>query len=147
MTRKLMAALFLVVAVLAVASDAQAYNWFWGGNPYGVNRMYRTDREIPYFAEHPPVYYSHIVPRSYGQSPYAYWPGPFQPMINPEPIFVPNPYVPGPEEIQGEEVEPAPAKKKKTSLDKSASVRRSGGPAVVLNPYVSQSGEYAASND
>ena len=33
------------------------------------------DRDIPYYAAHPPVYYSHIVARPYGYSPYAYVPG------------------------------------------------------------------------
>jgi hypothetical protein len=27
--------------------------------------------QLPYFAQYPPVYYSHIVPRPYGVSPYA----------------------------------------------------------------------------
>jgi hypothetical protein len=147
MARKLVVALFLVVTVLAVTNDSHADgNWWWGGNPYGFNRMYRTDREIPYFAEHPPVYYSHIVPRSYGQSPYAYWPGPFTPMITPEPIYVPNPYVPGVEELPGEPVEPAAPKKRKSSLDKNAGVRTSG-PLVILNPYVTEKSEVAANQD
>ena len=145
MTRKLVASLFLVVAVFTATSDSHADgNWWWGGSPYGVNRMYRTDREIPYFAEHPPVYYSHIVPRSYGQSPYAYWPGPYTPMLSPEPVYVPNPYVPGPEEVPAK---PDKSKKRKASLDKSADARINGGPLVVLNPYVTEQPAIASSKD
>lgn len=136
MKRKLTALLFSLVAMLVVAGESCADgNWWWGGSPF-VNRMYRTDREIPYFAEHPPVYYSHIVPRTYGQSPYAYWPGPFTPTLTPEPIMVPNPYF----DVVPEEVpaKPDKSKKRKTSTDKNAEAVHRGGPLVVLNPYVNQ---------
>jgi hypothetical protein len=32
-------------------------------------------RNVPYYAVRPPVYYSHIVARPYGYSPYPYYPG------------------------------------------------------------------------
>ena len=38
------------------------------GSPYALGRV----PEPPYFAIHPPVYYSHPVPRTYGYSPFAY---------------------------------------------------------------------------
>lgn len=72
--------LFVVVVVLGAASasraEAQIYNGynagFFGGLPYSV---YVLD-SVPYYALHPPVYYSsRIVPRPYGYSPYAYPPG------------------------------------------------------------------------
>jgi len=136
MARKLTAALFLLLAGLITAGDSRAEaNWWWGGAPFGINRMYRSDREIPYFAEHPPVYYSYIVPRTYGQSPYAYWPGPFTPTLTPEPIMVSNPYIPAPEEVPAR---PSNPRKRQTSTDKNVNTQVSGGPLVVLNPYVTE---------
>jgi hypothetical protein len=49
------------------ASTAQA-DGLCGCRNYSI---YTQDR-IPYFAQHPPVYYSYVVPRPYGYSPYAY---------------------------------------------------------------------------
>ena len=55
--------------VFASASTAQADGpCGWGCRSYSV---YTQDR-LPYFAQHPPVYYSYVVPRPYGYSPYAY---------------------------------------------------------------------------
>jgi hypothetical protein len=50
---------------------------------------------IPYYAKHPPVYYSYPVPRTYGYSPYAYPPGARTPeVVKPEPLTIQNKYVP-----------------------------------------------------
>jgi hypothetical protein len=52
------------------AGSAQAQwwgGWGWGGWP----TIYSMDQP-PYFALHPPVYYSMPVPRTYGYSPFAY---------------------------------------------------------------------------
>ena len=71
--------------LLAVTSTAKA-----GGHGLSYSyypsfyRAYTTDK-IPYFAAHPPVYYSHIVPRPYGWSPYAYPPGTPMPEVAPAP--------------------------------------------------------------
>ena len=46
----------------------------------------------PYFAIHPPVYYSQPVPRTYGYSPYAY-PGTMQTPEIVEPEMIENPHV------------------------------------------------------
>lgn len=99
-----------------------------------------VQRGIPHFAAFPPVYYSHIVPRPYGYSPYAYVPGIVTPsfeLCQPRyrceaatggaqsgstgaaggPISVPNPYFsPGTEETP----RPEPV---------------SGGPLRIRNPY------------
>jgi len=47
-----------------------AHPGFFGyfNSPYAAGRIPTP----PYFAIHPPVYYSHPVPRTYGYSPYAY---------------------------------------------------------------------------
>lgn len=128
--------IFLGFAATAANNALADGNWWWGGSPYGFNTINRSDREIPFYAQFPPVYYSHIVPRTYGQSPYAYWPGPFTPMIAPEPIMVPNPFIESVPEVVP--AQPEPPKKRKTSTDKSAEVSSAHGPLVVLNPYVDQ---------
>ncbi len=67
---------------VAIAGSAQAgYPYAWpnelGPTAFGVTgTMYGLGLvpTPPYFALHPPVYYSCPVPRSYGYSPYAYPP-------------------------------------------------------------------------
>ena len=54
----------------ALGDIASACGGYYGG--FGCAGYITTDRQIPYFAEHPPVYYSYVVPRTYGYSPYAY---------------------------------------------------------------------------
>jgi len=76
MQRIFSVAVILVVALAAADAKAQ-----WGGLPgfpgyggYGYNgySVYDQDRQ-PYFALHPPVYYSYPpVPRTFGYSPFAY---------------------------------------------------------------------------
>ena len=57
--------------------------------------VYTQDR-IPYFAQHPPVYYSYVVPRPYGFSPYAYPENVMTPERAPvaKPATLINPFVP-----------------------------------------------------
>jgi len=64
----------------------------WGDRSYSV---YTQDR-IPYFAQHPPVYYSYVVPRPYGFSPYAYPETVMTPERAPlaKPATLINPFVP-----------------------------------------------------
>jgi hypothetical protein len=74
--------MFLFAAGLAVAGaeSAQAgYPYAWpnelGPTAFGVTgTMYGLGLVPvpPYYALHPPVYYSYPVPRSYGYSPFAY---------------------------------------------------------------------------
>jgi hypothetical protein len=90
--RGLSRALFLMLLLccvfsLAMTERAQAYEpWgagWWGytgGYPFGLsNAPYRSGQVPvpPYFALHPPVYYSYPIPRTYGYSPFAY-PGTMQ---------------------------------------------------------------------
>jgi hypothetical protein len=50
---------------------------------------------IPYYAKHPPVYYSYPFPRTYGYSPYAYPAGTRTPEISAgAPLTMQNKYVP-----------------------------------------------------
>ena len=70
----------VLVLLLGVSSTAQAQWGFGGGFGYGgglgfgggfANGAY-TLEPPPYFSLFPPVYYSHITPRPYGFSPFAY---------------------------------------------------------------------------
>lgn len=82
---------------LGLAGSSQAYDWGlgFGGCGYGVGNIPTP----PYFALHPPVYYSDIVARPYGLSPYAYpgWVGaPGAAFVAPvRPLLVANPYMAG----------------------------------------------------
>ena len=69
-------------------SAAPYWGYYWPS--------YYSREHIPYFAQHPPVYYSYPVGRTYGRSPYA-WPpivrtAPQRPVAEPSPLIIPNPY-------------------------------------------------------
>jgi hypothetical protein len=76
---------------------AQCYNGGINGAINGINRgLTRYELEQPpYFAKYPPVYYSHVVKRPYGISPYAAPAGiaPIE-MSFGVPISVKNPFFP-----------------------------------------------------
>lgn len=98
MIRRLSIAAFLVVAGALVSPSEAHAQWGWMGyngyNGVGVYSIYDQDR-LPYFALHPPVYYSKPVPRTFGYSPFAYpgWvPTPALPQSY-EPVTIVNPYV------------------------------------------------------
>ncbi len=106
------------------AAQAQDVNhiYYGFGGAFGVNNYTPTDRQIPYFAEHPPVYYSVPVARTYGYSPYAYLPTVMTPDAPaPEPITIENAYIPRSD---------APATEDRTTRAPSRPE-----PLVVLNPY------------
>lgn len=70
--------------------------WSWG--PYSLNRSLGYLPMPPYYAMHPPVYYSHNVAVPYGMSPYPI--SSYSPSVSyvaerptPEPQVVVNPYV------------------------------------------------------
>ena len=117
--RSILAMLILsvcVVASSAKATDGPFYAGYggYGATPWGnyggqgLNQEHR-----PYFAMYPPVYYSYIEPRTFGQSPYPYLPpiAPINAQVNPpayyqqqtgqqqsapqpvRPLMVHNPYV------------------------------------------------------
>jgi hypothetical protein len=95
---------------------------------FGYAELYRElYNNLPYFALHPPVYYSVPVPRTYGYSPFAY-PGD---IMTPElaapvqPVTILNPHV------NQKAEKPAEAAK-----DRAASVEMQVKPLVVVNPFV-----------
>ena len=132
--KHLLIGLFVIAIVLGVGSlyKAQAggggHGWYGYGYPYYANLYYPTERRVPYFAEHPPVYYSYPVPRTYGQSPFAY--PPTHEASKAEPVTIYNPYVPS-----------TPAKLE--TEDRATSVKRAPEPLVVINPFVKAEGSVA----
>ena len=111
---------------------------YGGGGGYGwdIAALYRElYNNLPYFALHPPVYYSEPVPRPYGYSPFAYPPGTMTPEVvtMAQPVTINNPYVPA---------GPAPADVK--PADRSAAVDQAPEPLVITNPYVSPASSVAA---
>jgi hypothetical protein len=118
---RILLSLTVVLAAMATftsSSEAQFGDGYRFGSGLRFTRGFcgggfATPREQPpYFAQYPPVYYSGIVKRPYGISPYAVPPGiaPVE-MSVPQPITVTNPFfekqaVP----VSGEASEPAPVK-------------------------------------
>jgi hypothetical protein len=100
----LLAGLFVGSLFCASTSYAQfGYQNGYGfgtGFAYGFPAMGRgcyQREDIPYFAKFPPVYYSNIVRRPYGVSPYAVPPGiaPVEmavPAVTREPLTIVNPF-------------------------------------------------------
>jgi hypothetical protein len=118
----------LVAIVLATTAPAMADGacGYGGGYGYGLGYLYgNLEYHVPYFAAHPPVYYSHPVPRTYGYSPFAYPPGVMTPEIVEEsqPLELINPHV------QSSTSEAMPQ-------DRSTRSQRMPQPLVVMNPYV-----------
>ena len=126
-----LAVTLLALAIVSAWADARASEpWFGCGAPCGYPFYAQYGHEhIPYFALHPPVYYSYPVARTYGYSPFAYPFGSPTPEIEmappkvekkPEPKTTLNPFV------------------RETSV-KEASHAEHAAPAepkVVYNPYV-----------
>src|SRR5437868_5814936 len=67
------------IATISMADrpiQAQTGAWCggcWSGYGYGYDYPYERDH-IPFYALHPPVYYSHPIARAYGWTPFAYPP-------------------------------------------------------------------------
>jgi hypothetical protein len=85
------------------------YPWGWSPLSYYYGdyvRLYSSSRipVPPYFALHPPVYYSYPVPRPYGYSPYAYPPGTKTPeLAPPRPAVILNDYAPRSQPVRQKE--------------------------------------------
>jgi hypothetical protein len=108
---------------------------FYGG--YDISELYRQlYNNLPYFALHPPVYYSYPVPRPYGYSPFAYLPNVMTPDIIPEPVEIINPYVPSSKNERAEE----------PKTDKAAALRAQPQPLVIINPFVATDKAIAQTN-
>ncbi len=127
-------------AALMMATPASAQcgggggGFGFGGGPFGfgfsgVSSPYVTGRipTPPYFALHPPVYYSAPVARTYGYSPFPY-PGSVRtPEVAPfaaMPKMIANPYV---QPVSHDKVETESEAKDDVAQDKSL---------MFINPYV-----------
>lgn len=53
------------------SAQAQYFSQPWGGG-LAWNWPFYVQERVPYFAAHPPVYYSTPIARSYGHSPFPY---------------------------------------------------------------------------
>jgi hypothetical protein len=98
----------------------------WDGCDYA--ELYRELlKNVPFYALHPPVYYSYPVPRTYGYSPFAYPPGVMTPDVtmDTEPLEIINPHVPSTKSNAATKTE-----------DSTAAVSRQPEPLVIINPYV-----------
>ncbi|MBC8351475.1 MAG: hypothetical protein H8E66_05780 [Planctomycetes bacterium] len=102
----------LLVASLMFTNESQAQYGYRGGSHFGQGFGYGNSGfggsvyglgyvpVPPYFALHPPVYYSHeIRRRPIGDSPFAYLPQRPAPQTNRQ--FALNPFVPDPVEDEG----------------------------------------------
>jgi hypothetical protein len=90
-------AILILAVLLAVGSSCQAWwpsGWCYPGGIGGYVPWLSDLERLPYFALHPPVYYSRPVPRTYGYTPFASLPDSsiFE-TIQAQPAPVRNPYV------------------------------------------------------
>jgi hypothetical protein len=109
---------------------------FGCGYGWDLAELYRELlNNVPYYALHPPVYYSYPVPRTYGYSPFAYPGYVMTPEVacEPQPLEIINPHVPSHPEGAGQK--PASLEK-----DRAAGAGPAVGarpePLVILNPFV-----------
>ena len=140
MTRTLSFALSFVAAglVAAVSVPAQAGDGCFGYG-WGMGQLYNSlEYRVPYFAAHPPVYYSYPVPRTYGHSPFAYPPHFRTPEIAAEPVAL---------EISNPYVLPKQDADKPIEAERAVQTLSAPEPLVIHNPYVSQGAELAQAGE
>ncbi len=143
MKSQLMILLVMVAAAFAAAPTAQAQGydgcngggWGWG---YDMGALYNSlDYNVPYFAAHPPVYYSYPVPRTYGYSPFAYPPYVMTPEVEmgaAQPVEIINPYVPSSQQAEAKADQSAAAAPQDNLQPQ---------PLVIINPFVAGAGSFA----
>ncbi|MDZ4819623.1 MAG: hypothetical protein SGJ20_11680 [Planctomycetota bacterium] len=136
--------LLVAVAAMSIGSagtlmaQGGCYGGF-GGYGYGYGAGLYTRYSIPYFALHPPVYYSLPVPRTYGYSPWAYPPGVMTPDVEIDlSQDVINPHIPG---VDTTKPMSAPKKSNRSAEYRFRESRVDVAkdrpvPQVMINPYV-----------
>lgn len=132
---------------LMTTGVADAY--WWQGAGVGIGGLYRsldypTERRVPYFAAHPPVYYSQPVPRTYGYSPFAYTPDTRTPDVVPamRPVEIINPYVPSSTPANSvPKTRSTPRSTKGRTISERKLTEESTGPLTIVNPYVTTGGK------
>ena len=141
LTRLITGAIWAIcfVAVVGVLVDPAAafeprggrhYSPWYNPYPADFTQLYETGSipTPPYFALHPPVYYSRPVARTYGYSPYAYPPRTKTPELPP----------PTPKVIQNRFVPPLKDAAKKVVKDNT--------PIRIINPFVTDGEAVARSS-
>lgn len=144
MIRRLLSGLFaaaFLACLLPAAANAQCgYRYPMGGEFYGA-RGFGVSGSLyglgyvpvpPYFAVHPPVYYTYPVGRTYGYSPFAYsGDTPTPEVAPPKPQEILNPHV---KPDAKSDAKPDELPKKKTAAGTTGKV--TAAPLVVRNPFV-----------
>lgn len=137
--------LLIAAAAIGGVLTPGSVDAFWGnGAGIGIGGLYRsldypTERRVPYFAAHPPVYYSQPVPRTYGYSPFAYTPDTRTPDVVPamRPVEILNPYVQPSSSNAPATRAPKTRSTKGRTISDSKPVVEPTGPLTIINPYVS----------
>lgn len=132
--------------VMLTGSTAEAFPGgcgFGGYYGWGIGGLYRsldypTERRVPYFAAHPPVYYSQPIPRTYGYSPFAYGPETRTPEIAAQPIEIMNPYVPKSEAKPQSDSSAGRSTKKRDMTIANPTPKPAPQPKMIINPFVNQ---------
>lgn len=127
--RSMFSAAGVALAVISLApGGAAAFDGCCGGYGLGAGALYSAlDYRVPYFAAHPPVYYSYPVPRTYGYSPFAYGPDVRTPdvVMDSQPLEIVNPYVPS--SASGSPAQDEPSDK--------VTAASPAGPLTIVNPF------------
>jgi hypothetical protein len=141
----------LLLAALAscgIFSSSTANAYWWNGAGVGIGGLYQsldypTETRVPYFAAHPPVYYSTPVPRTYGYSPFAYPPDVRTPEVAGgcvvQPAEIINPYVPSStsEESAAKSKTTSKTIRNRTISHGDSPAAEPTGPMTIINPFVS----------
>jgi hypothetical protein len=128
--------LFVCCILLLCSYQAALADWNDFYNPwaiYGYGGYYQPGYSpdyAPYFAMHPPVYYSHPIARTYGDSPFPYPPG--------LSAFQANSAAPQPQVIRNDHIDEA-----NPPADQQYQTRL---PLRIRNPFVEQSDSASMSN-
>ena len=124
------------------------YGFGTSGNLYGLGRIPIP----PYFALHPPVYYSHPVARAYGLSPFAHRRAPLM-ATSTAPHIIENPFVRppegGPRQPVPKPLAPPTPPSKRAPMPQSKPKKQERAadgrpqPRIVVNPFVASATELA----
>ena len=129
--RYVLPAAVLAVALSAGTASADCYGngigncWFGNLNAYGASGTLYGSGYLPvppYYAIHPPVYYSHQYYRPYGWTPFAQSSCISPVVLRPDPVVVVNQYVPVKDVKDAKDV-------KKVKPDNTAKSE------MIVNPY------------
>ncbi|HOM18547.1 MAG TPA: hypothetical protein PLQ00_14545, partial [Thermoguttaceae bacterium] len=100
------------------------------------SRSVYSREHVPYFALHPPVYYTQPVGRPYGWSPFAYPSWVQTPLVeSPRPMVIQNPYVVG---FGPGAKAPPLGDARRDAIENAPSSVRTSRPIRIANPYTAQ---------